>query len=94
MATFHISRAEAAKDFDGVLERVRNGDEVVIEENATTVAVMKPAQEHVRLLSESIRILEERGSTVTLDDEFGRDLTEIINLHREPMFGPDYDPWA
>ena len=94
MATFHISRAEAAKDFDGVLERVRNGDEVVIEENAATVAVMKPAQEHVRLLSESLRMAQERGSTVRLDDEFGRDLTDVINSHREPMFGPDYDPWA
>jgi antitoxin (DNA-binding transcriptional repressor) of toxin-antitoxin stability system len=94
MATFHISRDEAKRDFDGLMDRVRNGDEVVIEENAATVAVMKPAREHVRLLSDSIRMLKERGSTVTLDDEFGRDLEEIINLHREPMFGPDYDPWA
>lgn len=77
-----------------MLERVRNGDEVVIEENAATVAVMKPAQEHVRLLSESLRMAQERGSTVRLDDEFGRDLTDVINSHREPMFGPDYDPWA
>jgi antitoxin (DNA-binding transcriptional repressor) of toxin-antitoxin stability system len=94
MATFHISQDEAKRDFDGLMDRVRNGDEVVIEENAATVAVMKPAGEHVRLLSDSIRMLKERGSTVTLDDEFGRDLEEIINLHREPMFGPDYDPWA
>jgi len=94
MATFHISRDEAKRDFDGLMGRVRNGDEVVIEENSATVAVMKPAQEHVRLLSDSIRMLKERGSPVTLDDEFGRDLEEIINLHREPRFGPDSDPWV
>jgi hypothetical protein len=44
VATFHFSRAEAAKDFDGMSERVRNGDEVVIEENAATVAVMRAVQ--------------------------------------------------
>jgi len=77
-----------------VLERVRNGDEVVSEENAATVAVMKPARQHVRLLSESLRMARERESTVLLDDEFGRDLTGVINSHREPMYGPDYDPWV
>jgi len=94
MATFHISREEAAKDFDGLIDRIRNGDEVSIEVNSATIAVMKPAREHVRLLSESLKMARERGSTVTLDDEFGRDLEDVINSHREPMFGPDYDPWA
>ena len=84
MATFHISRAEAAKNFDGVLERVRNGHEVVIEENATTVAVMH-APFKPRLLSETIRILQERESNVTLDGEFEKDVMEFIDCHREPM---------
>jgi len=73
MATFPISREEAAKDFDGLMDRVSNGDEVLIEQNATAIAAMKPAPQHVRLLSESLRMAQERGSTVTLDDEFGRD---------------------
>jgi hypothetical protein len=31
---------------------------------------------------------------VTLEDEFGRDLTDIINSRREPMIDPKNDPWA
>ena len=94
MATIHISRDEAAKDFDGLIARARGGDEIVIEENGASAVVLKPAREHVRLLSEALRILDERGSNVTLDDEFGRDLTEFIESHREPMIDPLNDPWA
>jgi prevent-host-death family protein len=94
MAVFHISREEAARDFDRLMARANKGDEVRIEENGSPFAVLKPAKEHVRLLSESLRILEERGSNVTLDDEFGRDLEEIINSHREPLIDPLNDPWA
>jgi hypothetical protein len=95
MATIHISRSEAANDFDDMIARAIQGDEFVIEENASPVAVLKPAaRKHVRLLSETLRILQERGSTVTLDDELGRDLTDIINSRREPMIDPKNDPWA
>lgn len=44
-----------------------------------------------RLLSESLRILKERGSMVTLDGEFERDLEEIIRSHNEPMNPPAWD---
>jgi hypothetical protein len=43
------------------------------------------------LLSESLRILKERGSMVTRDSEFGRDLEEIIRSHNEPMNPPAWD---
>lgn len=39
----HISAAEAAGDFAALLERVRAGDEVVIEYDARPVAVLRPA---------------------------------------------------
>jgi antitoxin (DNA-binding transcriptional repressor) of toxin-antitoxin stability system len=39
----HISDAQAASDFAGLLERVRAGDEVVIEHDAEPVAVLRPA---------------------------------------------------
>ena len=95
MATIHISRTDAANDFDDMILRASQGDEFVIEENVSPVAVLRPAaREHTRLLSETLRILQERGSTVTLDDEFGRDLTNIINSRREPMIDPKNDPWA
>jgi antitoxin (DNA-binding transcriptional repressor) of toxin-antitoxin stability system len=39
----HISDAEAASDFASLLDRVRAGDEVVIEHDARPVAVLRPA---------------------------------------------------
>jgi antitoxin (DNA-binding transcriptional repressor) of toxin-antitoxin stability system len=47
----HISEAEAASNFAGVLARVREGAEVVIENGKLPVAVLRPAKPHVRLLS-------------------------------------------
>jgi hypothetical protein len=94
MATIHISRADAAGDFDGLIARVSKGDEVVIEDGSSPIAVVQqPANPHLRLLSESLRILRERGATVALDDEFGQDLNEIIESHREPLINPLNDPW-
>ena len=39
----HISDTEAASDFTSLLDRVRAGDEVVIEHDARPVAVLRPA---------------------------------------------------
>jgi antitoxin ParD1/3/4 len=50
-----------------------------------------PKAEAPRLLSESLRILKERGSMVTLDSEFGRDLEEIIRSHHGAMNPPAWD---
>ena len=49
-----VSEAEAAKDLHSLLARVRAGAEVVIERDAEAVAVIRPAEPHVRLLSESL----------------------------------------
>jgi antitoxin (DNA-binding transcriptional repressor) of toxin-antitoxin stability system len=89
MAVIHISRAEAASDFDGLLALAANGDEVFIEANERVVARLLPADApRPRLLSESLRILKQRGSTVTLDGEFGRDLEVVIASHSEPLKNP------
>ncbi len=88
----HISEAEAASDFASLLDRVRNGAEVVIETGARPVAVLRPVDPQPgRLLSESIALAEAHGSTVTLDGDFGRDLEAIINSHREPLNPPAWD---
>jgi len=50
-----------------------------------------PQTHDPRLLSESLRILKERGSMVTLDSEFARDLEEIIQSHGEPLNPPAWD---
>jgi prevent-host-death family protein len=87
----HISEAEAARDFAALLDRVRKGAEIVIEHDARPVAVVRPAEPHVRLLSESLRLAREHGSTATLDGDFARDLEEVINSHREPLHPPAWD---
>ncbi len=51
--------------------------------SASPLAVLRPAGSRPgRLLSESIALAEAHGSTVTLDEDFSRDLDAIINSHR------------
>jgi antitoxin (DNA-binding transcriptional repressor) of toxin-antitoxin stability system len=45
--SIRISEAEAASDFAGLLARVRDGVEVVIERNKLPVAVIRPAEPNV-----------------------------------------------
>ena len=88
----HISRTEAAEKFDSLLDRVREGAEVIIESNTRPVAVLRSPENHPgRLLSESIALAEAHGSTVTLDGDFGRDLAAIVDSHREPLKLPEWD---
>jgi antitoxin (DNA-binding transcriptional repressor) of toxin-antitoxin stability system len=88
-----ISEAEAATtNVATLLVHVRAGAEVVIENGARPVAVLRSAEVHPgRLLSESIALAEAHGSTVTLDGDFGRDLEEIINSRHEPLNPPSWE---
>ncbi|WP_419804731.1 hypothetical protein [Terriglobus sp.] len=91
MATIHISEAEALNDFSGLMARVRAGDEVVIDAIAAPSVTMRSAHAPiVRPLSEVLRRVRERGSSVTLDGDFGKDMEPIIAAGREP-FAPDWD---
>ncbi|MGC2465084.1 MAG: hypothetical protein WA517_07805 [Candidatus Acidiferrum sp.] len=93
----HISEAEAVTtNVATLLAHVRAGAEVVIENNARPVAVLRSAEPHPgRLLSESIALAEahakELGYEPTLDPDFAADLEEIINSHREPLNPPAWD---
>ena len=86
-----ISEAEAARDFAALMARVRSGTEVVIENDSRPVAVVRPAEPPVRLLSESLRLAREHRSTATLDGDFARDVTAAIESHREPLNPPVWD---
>jgi prevent-host-death family protein len=86
-----ISAADAARDFASVMARVREGAQVVIEDDSRPVAVVRPAEPYVRLLSESLRLAREHGSTATLDGEFGKDVEDGIESHREPLNPPAWD---
>lgn len=85
----HISEAEAVTtNVATLLAHVRAGAEVVIENGARPVAVLRPAEPHPpgRLLSESIALAEahakEFGYEPTLDADFAADLEEIINSRK------------
>ena len=87
----HISEAEAASDFASLMARVRSGAEVIIEDNARPVAIVRPAEPYARLLSESLRLAREHGSTATLDADFAKDVEAAIESRREPLNPPAWD---
>lgn len=92
MAVIHISRSEAETNFEGILARAASGDIIHIESDARVIARLLPGDmPEPRLLSDSLKILSDRGVNVTLDGEFGRDLEEIIRSHREPLNPPSWD---
>jgi antitoxin (DNA-binding transcriptional repressor) of toxin-antitoxin stability system len=86
MATIHISEDDAARDFPGLLARVRAGAEVVIENGANPVAVIRTAAPPRRSISESIALAEARskdlGYKPVMDAGFAADLEEIIRSRK------------
>ena len=92
MATYHIPEGEAARDFRAVMARIREGAEVIIENDALAVAVIRPAiRRPGRLLSEAIALAEKHGSGATLDPDFSRDLQEIIDSQQDALNPPEWD---
>ncbi|HEX3572869.1 MAG TPA: hypothetical protein VHU44_18775 [Acidobacteriaceae bacterium] len=93
MATVHISEAEAARDFRGLLARVRAGEEVVIGSDTDPVAVVRAAPSR-RSISDCIALArkhdEESGHTPSLDPDFATDVEEIIK-NRNPWTPPAWD---
>jgi antitoxin (DNA-binding transcriptional repressor) of toxin-antitoxin stability system len=84
----HIPETEAARDLPGLLARVRAGEEIVIEKEASPAVVLRVVVEPLgRLLSESIALAEahakELGYEPHMDAEFAADLKEIIR-NRKP----------
>jgi antitoxin (DNA-binding transcriptional repressor) of toxin-antitoxin stability system len=82
VAQLHISEAELARDLHAVLEKVRQGTEVVVEDDDRPVAILRPADPPRRTISECIAVAEqrekERGYPVTLDPDFAADVEEIV----------------
>ncbi len=91
MATVRITEAELARDIRGVLAKVKDGIEVIVEQDHRPVAVIRPPQRSGRPISEIIRQAKERNSTVTLDPDFGKDLEAIIASHQQPWNPPSWE---
>lgn len=90
MATIRISESEAARDFAGLLARVRAGAEVVIESGACPVAVLHTLAPARRSIEECLALLPVE-STATIDEDFASDVAAAVEAHREPLNPPAWD---
>lgn len=90
MATVRISEADAARDFAGLLARVRAGEEIIIESGSSPVAVIKPPSTSQRTLNEILALLP-KDSPATIDEDFAADVDAAVTAHREPLNPPSWD---
>ena len=91
MVAFHISEAELAEDVHGALERVRQGGEVVVEQDSKPMAVIRPVGPPVRTLSEIIAAMEADGACGEVDEDFESDVEKGIAAHNLPWIPPTWD---
>jgi antitoxin (DNA-binding transcriptional repressor) of toxin-antitoxin stability system len=90
VGTLRITEAELARDIPGVLARVREGAEVIVEQDHRPVAVIKTPNRSGRPITEILREARQRNSTVTLDEDFGADLEDVISRHQREPWNPPY----
>jgi antitoxin (DNA-binding transcriptional repressor) of toxin-antitoxin stability system len=78
-----ISEIDAARDFAGLIKRVRAGAEIIIENGERAVAVLHPADPGRRSISQCIALAEkheeETGKAPVLDADFAEDVEEILS---------------
>jgi antitoxin (DNA-binding transcriptional repressor) of toxin-antitoxin stability system len=91
MSTVYMSENEVAANFAGVLEKIRNGIEVIVEQDHRPVAVIRAPKRSGRLLSECIALAKARGSTVTLDEGFAKDVEDGIRERNKPWNPPSWE---
>ncbi len=84
MATVRMSEAELARDVHAALAKVRQGVEVVVEEDHRPVAVIRAPFSKGRLLSECVALAEARGTTAIPDEGFMEDVAEGIAERSKP----------
>ena len=95
MPRLHMSEAEVVRDIQAVLEKVRQGAEVLVERDYRTVAVITPVKGPGRPIDECIALAkahEERlGYAPVPDPDFAKDVQAAIDAHREPLEPPKWD---
>lgn len=90
MATIHISEADAALNFAGLMARVRAGADIVIESGKLPVAVLHAPVPPRRSIEECIALLPE-DSPAVIDEDFAGDVAAARAAHREPLNPPAWD---
>ena len=97
MATVHMSEAEVARDLHSVLAKVRQGIEIVIEQDHRPVAVLKPSgsTRPGRKLSECIALAKayesQHAPPPVPDEDFGKDVQIGIDARRDTFEPPQWD---
>lgn len=84
----HVSETEVVRDIAALLEKVRQGSEIIIEQDHRPIAVIKPSTTAGRSIAAVIAELKARGSTAVIDDEFARDVEAGIEASRQPWKPP------
>ncbi len=78
-----MTAAEVTKNFAAILEKLRQGAEVVVEQDLRPVAVISPVKGPRRPIDECIALAKAHGSGGILDEGFAQDLNEIIAERRD-----------
>ena len=70
------------------MQRIGHGEEIVVDRNGQTVAIIRPVEPEPRTLSELIELAmlreKERGYAVTLDEDYAADVEQIVRA-RKPL---------
>lgn len=90
VATVHMTETELARNLHAVLAKVRQGVEIVVEQNHRPVAIIRSPLPRGRLLSECIALAEARDTTAIPDEGFMNDVAEGIADRSKPWNPP---PW-
>jgi hypothetical protein len=97
MTTVHMSEAEVARDLHSVLAKVKQGVEIVIEQDHRPIAVLRPSGfgSPGRTLKECIALAkayEERLSHAPIPDaEFAKDVQAGIDSRRDSFELPAWE---
>lgn len=94
MGTVHISETEFVRDPRGALDRVKRGQEVVVEDDEHRRFILSREVRH-RSIFEAIVIAKSleaiHGGPIRPDPGFAKDVEEFIAAHPEPLDPPAWD---
>jgi antitoxin (DNA-binding transcriptional repressor) of toxin-antitoxin stability system len=82
--------AGGRRDLHAVLEKVRQGIEVVVEHNSQPVAVLRATDPPRRRVSEVLALMP-KHSTATMDADFAHEVQSAIENYHEPLDPASWD---
>ena len=95
MEQVRMTEAEVTNNFAAVLEKLKHGAEVVVEQDHRPVAVISPVKGPGRPIDECIALAKAHevklGCAPVPDADFAKDVQAAIDAHREPLNPPAWD---